>query len=245
MSKTISIYQQLMESIEKKIVVGELKIGDKIESERTMSEKYGINRMTVRNAIKHLEKSGVLESVRGSGTYVKSVPQIESTIDLGKNSGSLSLSAQIRQKGMKSSRILISMDKIKPEETVKDAFPNEDEVYEIIRMSLINDKPYALQKVYIPCSVFFDAERFDFETGSLYDYMEDRGHRPRTVISYLKIDKLPDEYKQIMNESSYKNFFCFEYYGFDKGRKLVEYTYSYHHPKYTTFKYDTTMKVEN
>ena len=244
MIKTGSIYQQLMESIKKKIVSGELSIGDKIESERLMSEKYGINRMTVRNAIKHLEKEGILESIRGSGTYVKSMPQIESTIDLGKDTGSLSLSAQIRQKGMKSSRVLISMDRVVPVEGVKDAFPNETAVYEIIRMSLINDKPYAIQKVYIPCSVFSDAERFDFETGSLYDYMGDLGHRPDFVISYLRIEKVPSEYAEIMNESSNKNFFCFEYYGFDKDHKLVEYTYSYHHPKYTTFKFNTLIKVE-
>lgn len=243
MSKTMSIYQQLMECIKKKIVEGELKVGDKIDSERSMSEKYGINRMTVRNALKHLEEEGILESVRGSGTYVRKIPKIESTVDLGNDSTILSLSMQIRQKGMKSSRILLSMQRTIPEGVVKDAFPNEEKVYEIIRMSLINDHPYAIQITYIPCSMFNDAERFDFEEGSLYDYMQDRQLRPRTMISYLRMESLPEEYIDIMKVSKDKVFFLFDYYGFDEREQLVEYTISYHHPNYTTFKYDASIKL--
>ena len=44
------IYVQLMDSIKKKIQDGQLQVGDRLVSEREMSEQYGINRMTVRNA---------------------------------------------------------------------------------------------------------------------------------------------------------------------------------------------------
>lgn len=237
------IYQQLMDSIRKKIVSGELKVGDKIESERSMSEKYGINRMTVRNALKHLEEEGVLVSMRGSGTYVKAVPNIEEKIGLGSENEILSLSMQIRQKGMKSSRVVISMEKIDPEGVVKDAFPKEEKVFEIIRMSLINDHPYALQKAYIPCSIFSDAKRFDFENGSLYDYMQDKGYRPMTMVSYLRIEVLPEEYLGIMCSEKKKKFLLFDYYGFDKDHKLVEYTVSYHHADYTQFTFDAQINL--
>lgn len=234
------IYAQLMDSIKKKIVTGELKIGDKVDSERTMSLKYGISRMTVRNALKHLEKEGVLESKEGSGTYVKRIPRIESEIVLG-DDGNVSLSKQIRQKGMKSSRIVISMQRVVPEGAVKDAFPNEELTYEIIRLSLINDHPYALQKAYIPCSKFNDAERFDFEHGSLYAYMQDRGFIPSTSISYLKIEPLPKQYLGIMEVNSRKQFMVFDYYVFDENRDLIEYTISYHHSQYTKFNFSSNI----
>ena len=35
-----------------KIQDGQLQVGDRLVSEREMSEQYGINRMTVRNALK-------------------------------------------------------------------------------------------------------------------------------------------------------------------------------------------------
>ena len=243
MSKPVAIYQQLMNSIEKKIVSQELKIGDKLDSERVMSEKYGINRMTVRNAIKHLEEKGILESIRGSGTYVKAIPQIQGTVDLGNQEEILSLSKQIRQRGMKSSRILLSMQKVKPEGEIKEAFKVEW-VYEIIRMSLINDAPYALQKTYIPCDLFEDAERFDFVNGSLYDYMQDRNHRPKTMVSYLRIEKLPKEYIHVMEAKESDRYFLFYYLGYDNMNQLVEYTISYHHPKYTTFRFRTQIDLD-
>ncbi len=244
MTKPLAIYEQVMESIKKKIVTGELEIGDRLESERAMSIRYGINRMTVRNAIKHLINDGILESVRGSGTYVRRIPQIDGIVNLGERNEIQSLSMQIRQRGMRSSRILLSMSRIEPEGAVKDAFPKEKRVYEIIRMSLINDSPYAFQKAYIPYSMFPDAERFDFENGSLYDYMQDRGLRPKTMISYLRIESIPDEFAQVMHVSKNKKFLLFDYYGFDEQHQLVEYTISYHHPSYTSFKFEADIHLD-
>ena len=36
-----------------------------------------------------------------------------------------------------------------------------------------------------------------------------------------------------------KKVFIFDYHGYDENRELVEYTISYHNPKYTSFKYET------
>lgn len=101
------------------------------------------------------------------GNYVAKFPYVEEKLELGR-AGVYSLSAQIRQKGMKSSRKTLSLTKIKSEDKLKEVFPNEDYIYEIIRLSYINDEPYALQKVYIPCSKFEDAERFDLK---VFHYM--------------------------------------------------------------------------
>ena len=105
------IYVQLMDSIKKKIQDGQLQVGDRLVSEREMSEQYGINRMTVRNALKKLQEEGVIKTKRGSGNYVAKVPYVEEKLELGR-AGVYSLSAQIRQKGMKSSRKTLSLTKI-------------------------------------------------------------------------------------------------------------------------------------
>lgn len=74
------IYVQLMDSIKKKIQDGQLQVGDRLVSEREMSEQYGINRMTVRNALKKLQEEGVIETKRGSGNYVAKVPYVEDVL---------------------------------------------------------------------------------------------------------------------------------------------------------------------
>lgn len=241
MNLTEPLYRQLMDSIKHKIVSGELKVGEKIPSERSMAEQYGINRMTVRNALKKMEKEGILKSYRGKGTFVEKVPKIDGKIALGNDNLIMSLSRQIRQNGMKSTRIVLSMKKIACEDVLKEYFPKETKVYELVRLSMINDNPYALQKAYIPCSLFKDAERFDFANFSLYDYMDDQGHRPKKMTSWLKIEYLPEEYLEIMGLEKNRNMFLFDYFGTDEEDNLVEYTISYHHPEYTTFCYTTSI----
>lgn len=241
MNLTDPLYRQLMDNIKHKIVSGELKVGDKILSERAMAQQYGINRMTVRNAIKKLEKEGILKSRRGSGTFVEKVPKIDGKISLGNDNLISSLSMQIRQNGMKSTRIVLSIRKVLCEGQLKEYFPEECRLYEIVRLSMINDNPYAIQKHYIPCSMFRDAERFDFSNFSLYDYMDDHGHRPKKMVSWLKIEPLPEEYLEIMGVEKNKNMFLFDYFGKDEEDNLVEYTISYHYPGYTTFQYTTSV----
>lgn len=64
-------YQQVTEWIQGRIASGELSAGDKLESENEISTLFGISRQTVRHALGVLVKENILESVQGSGTYVK------------------------------------------------------------------------------------------------------------------------------------------------------------------------------
>ncbi len=56
--------------IREKMSSGELKAGEKLYSENRLGEMFGLSRQTVRHAIGILEKEGLVERVRGSGTYV-------------------------------------------------------------------------------------------------------------------------------------------------------------------------------
>ncbi|MCR5100524.1 MAG: GntR family transcriptional regulator [Butyrivibrio sp.] len=63
-------YQIVIDWISENISSGELAPGDKIPSENEICEKFGISRQTARHAIGSLVESGILVSIRGSGTYV-------------------------------------------------------------------------------------------------------------------------------------------------------------------------------
>ena len=64
------IYLQLREVVRTKIEEGEYLPGTAIPSENEFSELYGINRLTVRNAIDALVTEGMLRRVQGKGVYV-------------------------------------------------------------------------------------------------------------------------------------------------------------------------------
>jgi len=63
-------YLTLLTWIKEQIGSSGLKPGDKFYSENELSAMFGLSRQTVRQAVGLLEKEGVLERRRGSGTYV-------------------------------------------------------------------------------------------------------------------------------------------------------------------------------
>ena len=231
-----ALYIQLLKSIKEKMIRGEYQIGDRLESERSMAEQYGINRMTVRRALKSLEEEGYLQARRGSGTYVVNLPAIEPQIEQG-TVAHFSLSEQIRLSGYESSRDVLSMRKISCEGKIKEKFPQSEMVFELVRLSRVNNAPYAVQKTHIPADIFWDAERYDFAEGSLYEYMDIHGHYPKKVESILKIVRPPKEYAEYLELPVGKMVYFLEYFGYDKQNTLMEYTISYHSPQNTSFKY--------
>lgn len=65
-------YISLVNWIRGKISTRELHPGDKLYSENELSEMFGLSRQTVRHAIGILESEGLVERIRGSGTYIGS-----------------------------------------------------------------------------------------------------------------------------------------------------------------------------
>lgn len=236
-----ALYLQLMNSIREKMLRGEYQIGDKLDSERVMAQQYGINRLTVRKALKGLEEQGLIKAQRGSGTYIVRLPQGSTQIEQSSGS-SVSLSMLIRQSGYRSFRRVISFHKLPVEGTLAEKFPDSRQVFEMVRLSYVNEEPYAVQKTYIPAEPFWDAQRYDFAEGSLYEYMDLHGRMPQKIESYLQIACPPGQYAGLLRLEEGRKVFLFEYLGYDREQILVEYTLSYYLPEYTSFRYRVEKK---
>jgi DNA-binding FadR family transcriptional regulator len=61
------------EQIQAKILDGTLRAGDRLPPERELADTLGVNRSSVREALKKLEQLGLVASHQGSGTRVRSV----------------------------------------------------------------------------------------------------------------------------------------------------------------------------
>ena len=64
------VYEQVIEQIQEKIFYGEFKNGDKLPSERELSEQMGVSRTSIREALRVLETMGVVESRQGEGNFI-------------------------------------------------------------------------------------------------------------------------------------------------------------------------------
>ena len=68
-----SLYHQVVNNIRELVLKGQLKIGEKLPSERELAEMYGVSRVPVREALKTLEFMGIVQSLRGDGVYVREI----------------------------------------------------------------------------------------------------------------------------------------------------------------------------
>ena len=64
-------YARIYDSLCARIKSGELKVGDRLESEREIANRLNVSLMTVRQALDMLEREGHLDRKHGSGTFVR------------------------------------------------------------------------------------------------------------------------------------------------------------------------------
>lgn len=65
------LHEDIVGQIQKKIIAGELAVGDRLPAERELAATFDVNRSTVREAVKKLEFLGLVEIHHGDGIYVK------------------------------------------------------------------------------------------------------------------------------------------------------------------------------
>ncbi len=64
------LYERIVEQIERRIVAGDLKVGDQLPSERELGEQFAVSRTAVREAVKALQEKGLVEVYPGKGTFI-------------------------------------------------------------------------------------------------------------------------------------------------------------------------------
>jgi GntR family transcriptional regulator, transcriptional repressor for pyruvate dehydrogenase complex len=70
---TTRVFESISDDIRARVAAGDLQPGDKLSSERDLAESYGASRAAVREALRSLERGGVIELRKGAngGTFVR------------------------------------------------------------------------------------------------------------------------------------------------------------------------------
>ena len=78
-NSTVSIYQQLINQVTRKVQNGELPSGKKLPTVRELADQLGIARGTVKHAYEELERKGIITMTRGKGTFIREQARQESS----------------------------------------------------------------------------------------------------------------------------------------------------------------------
>jgi GntR family transcriptional regulator len=143
----ITIYRQIADVLKLRIKQQVYKSGDRLPSDRDLSEEFGHNRHTVRRALDILETEQLIVRQHGRGTFVTdiSIPQEDRT---SLPMGLIDLTKEIGERP--SANVLYS----NAQTVGKVGHPLKIDVmsnyYVIHRLRLLNDEPLILETIHIP-----------------------------------------------------------------------------------------------
>lgn len=173
-NNTMKLYQQLTEIILNKITTKEWPPNYKIPTEEELCQIHQVSRMTVRNALSNLENAGYICRKPGRGTFVQ-----DSKIDQ-KLARFYSFSEELEKKGLIHKTNVLSFDTIQSDAIVREklALGENELVFRIKRLRLVDDIPYAFETSYLPYKLFPSLNTLIVSTKGLYNSMRSLGIYP-------------------------------------------------------------------
>lgn len=73
------LYMKILNDLKQLILTGQLTAGAKLPTEKELSERYSVSRITSKRALTELEQEGLIYRVRGKGSFVKAAHTAEDT----------------------------------------------------------------------------------------------------------------------------------------------------------------------
>jgi DNA-binding FadR family transcriptional regulator len=64
------LYSKIVDQIQRRVLAGELKVGDHLPSERELADQFQVSRTAVREAVKALSEKGLVQVFPGRGTFI-------------------------------------------------------------------------------------------------------------------------------------------------------------------------------
>jgi len=216
-----TLHVQIGEVINQAIDSRHLQPGDRLPPERELAAWFGVNRLTLRQALSDLERRRrIKRSVgRRGGTFVAE-PTVER--DLSSFAG---FSEQARRLGLTASAVLLHAEELPATREVALALELEtgSPVFEVARLRLANAKPVVLE------SSSFPAERFagmldEPLDGSLYELLSVRyDARPCRAVETLEPVRADSKEAQLLGVSRGAPMLLVERIAFDADGRPVEF----------------------
>ncbi|PTM59298.1 trehalose operon repressor [Desmospora activa] len=222
-NKYLQIYHDYVEKIES----GALRSQSKLPSEHELCQQYGTSRETVRKALHLLSQNGLIQKIKGKGSFVLPVEQMDFPV-----SGLVSFKELAAKMGKPSQTRVISLEALAADDKtasylrVKSTTP----IWKVVRTrtisgeTIILDKDYFLQQI-VPKLTVSVCE------SSIYEYLEEELDIP---ISFAKkeitVEKATAEDRECLDLEGYPMVVVVRNYVHLEDAMLFQYTESRHRP---------------
>jgi DNA-binding GntR family transcriptional regulator len=159
------------DGLRRAIFAGEFAPGSRVPNEDQLSDRFGVSRATIREAVRGLAEDGYLVRRQGSGTYVTTRPLLHNSLDRN-----FSYTGYLESVGVRAGKQLIEASVVPASAAVRARLHLEvgAAVAELRRIRTADDRPAIYSIDRIPADlVDVERDRDAFE-GSLYDLLASR-----------------------------------------------------------------------
>jgi GntR family transcriptional regulator len=163
------LHAQIAESLLARIEAGELVAGDRLPSERDLSEALGVNRLTLRRALRALEDQGLITRRPGLGTHV-AAPKIERQA-----ARLVSFTRGMQQRGFVPGARLLSVEHVPAHAALAAVLHigTGAPLCIVRRLRTLNREPALVEQYTLPEERFPGLERRDLEGRSVYTILQE------------------------------------------------------------------------
>jgi GntR family transcriptional regulator len=159
--------------LKRAILGGEFAVGSKLPNEDRLCERFGVSRVTVREAVRGLIEDGLVIRKHGSGTYVTRRPLLRNSLDTN-----FSYTDYIEASGLRAGRQLVGARTIGASEETAEALGLEPgtPVIEVRRIRTADRRPAIYSVDQVPAELVGKGVDKDALAGSLYRILTDADH---------------------------------------------------------------------
>lgn len=171
---SLPMYRQLCNQLVREIAKGRLPPGHRLPGEYGLCELYGVSRTVVRQALGQLEHEGVIERVKGKGTFVAAQKVAESLVHTLRG-----LYADVESRGGSVYSDVRRQEVAPADETVAEALqiPVGEDVVVLERLRHVEGAPWSLTTTYLPGDMAPIVLGEDLRQQSLYTLLASKGIR--------------------------------------------------------------------
>ena len=141
-------YREISEILKEEINDGRYAASGRLPQQKELSERFKVSRVTIQKALNLLKEQGLILAGQGKGTFL-SFQAEQRNMPVEEYRGMKTESHGSVDSRIVSFEVRFGQD----EELERLSLPEEAVVYDIIRLRLLNDEPYALEYTIMPVQV--------------------------------------------------------------------------------------------
>lgn len=225
----VQLREEILEIIEQE----GLRPGDRLPTEADLARRFGVGRTTAREALKLLERDGIVDVRHGSGRYVSQVATLERPITRLE-----SVTEMMSALGYSVVNRVESVTVRQATDEEADALGTEtgDEVVELVRVRSHGDEPLIWSVDVVPRSVIGQPiDEVDW-SDSLLELLERNGARVTSAMAQLRVEALPEEGAAAVGDASGQPWILLVQRNIDESGRAVILSHDYH--RYDSFTFN-------